>query len=287
MQLRVLKADGNFLNGTFPNWFDSFSNLTSLSLRNNLLTGALPSSIQKITTLTDINLSNNRISGKLLDLSGLSSLLWVDLSNNELDSELPKSMPQNVISLVLSNNSFTGGIPAMYAKLNHLQQIDLSSNNLTGTPPTGLFSLPNVSSINLASNMLSGSLSLNLGCGSKLQSVDISNNRLRGALPPCLKNNKKVFVKLGGNCLSTDSQQQHPETFCVEEEKKKSDHKGMSMGILIGVIAGIGVIALVLGAGFLLLCRQYCPRGTSEQHLLQKAVVDSSVTAEILTNASM
>ncbi|KAL8456673.1 hypothetical protein ACS0TY_034785 [Phlomoides rotata] len=261
-QLHVLKVDGNFLNGTFPDWLDSFSNLTSLSLRNNLLTGPLPSSMQKIPTLTDINLSHNRISGKLPDLG---SLRWVDLSNNSLSGEIPDK----------------------YGKLNQLQQIDLSSNALTGTPPSGLFSLPNVSSINLASNMLSGSLPLNLGCGPGLQLVDISNNRLRGDLPPCLKNSRSSrVVKFGGNCLLMD--QQHPETFCLEEEEKKKNNnksRGMSLGILIGVIAGIGVILLVLAWGLLVLCRQYCPRGTSEQHLLQKAVVDSSVTAEILTNA--
>ncbi|KAL8498881.1 hypothetical protein ACS0TY_022014 [Phlomoides rotata] len=44
----------------------------------------------------------------------------------------------------------------------------------------------------------------------------------------------------------------------------------MSLRISIGVIAGIGVILLVLAWGLLVLCKQYCPRGTSEQHLLQK-----------------
>ncbi|KAK6123707.1 hypothetical protein DH2020_042542 [Rehmannia glutinosa] len=90
VNLQILKMDGNFLNGTFPDWFDSFSNLTSLSLRNNMFSGPLPSSIQRITSLTDINLSNNKISGKLLDLSSLSRLRWLDLSNNKLDSGLPR-----------------------------------------------------------------------------------------------------------------------------------------------------------------------------------------------------
>ncbi|KAL8515482.1 hypothetical protein ACS0TY_014241 [Phlomoides rotata] len=50
----------------------------------------------------------------------------------------------------------------------------------------------------------------------------------------------------------------------------------------LNINAGIGMILLVLAWGLLVLCIQYCPRGTSEQHLLQKVWSD---TTEILTNA--
>ncbi|KAK6148084.1 hypothetical protein DH2020_018996 [Rehmannia glutinosa] len=288
VNLEILKMDGNFLNGTFPDWFDSFSNLTSLSLRNNLFNGPLPSSIQRITSLTDINLSNNKISGKLLDLSSLSSLRWLDLSNNKLDSGL-SSMPRGVVVVLLSNNSLSGRIPEQYAKLNELQQLDLSHNALTETALAGLFALPSIVSLNLASNMLTGSLPMHLSCGSKLHLVDISNNRLRGLLPSCLNSNVKTrVVKFSGNCLLVDLGHQHPDTYCVVNSKEKKGSRGKSVGILIGVIGGIGVVTLFLAFGFLVLCRRYCPRGTSEQHLLQKAVHENSVTgftAEILTNA--
>ncbi|KAI3455001.1 hypothetical protein Pfo_011664 [Paulownia fortunei] len=224
VKLQILKLDGDFLNGTFPDWFDSFSNLTSLSLRNNRFSGPLPSSIQRITSLTDINLSTNGISGKLLDLSSLSSLRWLDLSNNKLDSGLA-SMPKGIIAVLLSNNSFSGRIPEQYGKLNQLQQLDLSFNALTGTAPAGLFALPSITSLDLASNMFTGSLPMHLSCGSKLELVDISNNRLRGLLPSCLSSNVKTrVIKFGGNCLLIDLRHQHPEPYCVEnpQEKKKS-----------------------------------------------------------------
>lgn len=289
VNLEVLKLDGNFLNGTFPDWSNSFSNLTSLSLRANRLTGPLPASLLKLTSLTDINLSNNGISGELMDLSGLSSLHWIDMSNNDLDSGLP-SLPKGVTAVLLSNNSFSGRIPEKYGKLNQLQQLDLSSNALTEAATGGLFALPNIASLNLASNLLTGSLPAHLSCGSKLQLVDISSNRLSGALPSCLRSNvKNRIVKFSGNCLSTGSQHQNPESYCVanlSQEKKKPQEK--SVGVLIGVIGGIAVVVVLLAVGFLVLCRQYCPRGTSEQHLLHKAVHDNSVTgytAEILTSA--
>ncbi|KAL2492266.1 Leucine-rich repeat protein kinase family protein [Abeliophyllum distichum] len=287
-KLQILKLDGNFLNGTFPDWFDSFPNLTSLSLRNNLLSGSLPSSIQRITTLTALVLSSNTIYGKLPDLSTLYSLQWLDLSDNRFNSELP-NMPKGLKTILLNNNSFSGRIPQQYGQMNRLQQIDLSFNALKGTPPAGLFSLPGIISLNLASNMLSGSLPMRLSCGAKLGSVDISNNKLRGLLPSCLSSAIKTRgIKYGGNCLSNDLSHQHPETYCVESHEEKKKSEGKNLGILIGVIGGITVILGLLAYGFLVLCRQYCPRGTSEQHLLHKSVQDNSVTgftSELLTNA--
>ncbi|KAL2515103.1 Leucine-rich repeat protein kinase family protein [Forsythia ovata] len=287
-KLQILKLDGNFLNGTFPDWFDSFPNLTSLSLRTNILSGSLPSSIQRITTLTALVLSNNAIYGKLPDLSTLSSLQWLDLSDNRFNSELP-NMPKGLKTILLNNNSFSGRIPQQYGQMNRLEQIDLSFNALKGTPPAGLFSLPGIISLNLASNMLSGSLPMRLSCGVKLGSVDISNNKLRGLLPSCLSSAIKTRdIKYGGNCLSIDPSHQHPETYCVESNEEKKKSEGKNLGILIGVIGGIIVILGLLAYGFLVLCRQYCPRGTSEQHLLHKPVQDNSVTgftSELLTNA--
>ncbi|XP_075503496.1 putative inactive leucine-rich repeat receptor-like protein kinase At3g03770 isoform X2 [Primulina tabacum] len=288
VNLEILKLDGNFLNDTFPNWLDSFSNLTSLSLKNNQIYGPIPASLGRATSLMDINLSNNQISGKLPDLRSLSSLNWLDLSNNKLDSELP-IMPKGITAVLLSNNSFSGRIPKQYGELNNLQQLDLSFNALQGTTPSELFTLPNITSLNLASNMLIGSLPSSLSCGSSLGLVDFSNNRLKGVLPSCLSSDLKTrVVKFGGNCLSIDLEHQHPEAYCVENSSRKKNSKGKTVGILAGVICGIMVILATLAFGFLVLCRQYCPHGSSEQQLLHKSVQDNSVKSrgsELITNA--
>ncbi|XP_073142783.1 probable inactive leucine-rich repeat receptor-like protein kinase At3g03770 [Henckelia pumila] len=287
VNLEILKLDGNFLNGTFPIWLDSFSNLSSLSLKNNQINGPIPASMGRATSLMDINLSHNQISGKLLDLSSLSRLNWLDLGNNKLDSELP-NMPKGIIAVLLSNNSFSGRIPRQYGELNNLQQLDLSFNALQGTTPSELFALPNITSLNLASNMLIGSLPSTLSCGSSLALVDLSNNRLKGVLPSCLSSASKTrVVKFGGNCLSIDLEHQHPEAYCVENSGKNNS-KRKNVGILVGVICLILIILGLLAFGFLVLCRQYCPHGASEQHLLHKSVQDNSVksgASELITNA--
>ncbi|XVF08728.1 hypothetical protein REPUB_Repub07fG0028300 [Reevesia pubescens] len=291
VKLQTFVLDDNFFNDTVPSWLDSLSNLTILSMRNNRLKGPFPSSIKGITTLTNLALSSNEISGKLPDLSSLRNLNVLDLSGNKLDSHLP-TIPKGLLMAFLSNNSFFGEIPPQYSQLSQLQHIDVSFNMLSGKPPAQLFSLPHISYLNLASNTLSGSLSYNLSCGSNLEFVDISNNRLTGSLPPCLHSESgNRVVKFSGNCLSIDGHHpQHPESYCKELEVHmyKSNTGAKGIGVLISLIVAISVVIVLLAIGFLIVCRRYCPRGISEQHLLHKSVQDNSTagfSSEILINA--
>ncbi|XP_022736228.1 probable inactive leucine-rich repeat receptor-like protein kinase At3g03770 isoform X2 [Durio zibethinus] len=290
VKLQTFVLDDNFFNGTVPSWLDSFSNLTVLSMRNNRLKGPFPSSIKGITNLINLALPGNEISGKLPDLSSLRNLNVLDLGGNKLDSHLP-AMPKGLLMAFLSNNSFLGEIPSQYSQLSQLQHIDVSFNMLSGKPPAELFSLPNISYLNLASNGLSGSLSDNLSCGSNLEFVDISNNRLTGSLPSCLHTESgNRVVKFSGNCLSINGHHQHPESYCREPEVQmyRSNTGAKGIGVLVGLIVGIGVVIVLLAIGFLIVCRRYCPRRTSEQHLLHKSVQDNSTagfSSEILTNA--
>ncbi|KAK6920552.1 Leucine-rich repeat [Dillenia turbinata] len=289
VKLQTLVLDENYLNGSIPNMFGSMSNLTILSMRSNRLEGSFPP-VEKVKNLNNFTLSYNMISGKVPDLSGLTSLQMLDLAVNKLDSDLP-SLPKGLVMALLSNNSFSGEIPKQYTQLGRLQRLDLSSNVLKGTPQAGLFSLPAIAYLNLASNMLSGSLPNSLSCGEQLNYVDISNNKFTGGLPSCLNSTTSSrVIKLDGNCLSTNLQDQHPESYCVElkVKGKKSGSGRRDLGVLIGVIGGILVVAVFLAIGFFVVCRRYCPKGISEQHLLPKAVQDNSAagfSSEILTSA--
>ncbi|KAF9595676.1 hypothetical protein IFM89_002580 [Coptis chinensis] len=284
-KLQTLTLNENFFNGSVPDWFDSLSNLTMLGLKNNALNGTFPSSIRKLEKLTDLVLSQNRISGRLPDLSSLTNLHVLDLRENQLESELP-SMPKGLVNALLSKNFFSGEIPQQFGKLFQLQHLDMSFNLLRGTPPAKLFSLPNISYLNLASNMLTGTVPNHLHCSGVLGFVDISNNRLAGELPSCLRSSLgNRVVKFSGNCLSVDLQNQHQISYC-DRVSKRNRSAGKKIGVLVAVVGGIVLLMVFLAFGLVVLCRRYCPRGTSEQRLLTKSTQDkSAIPSELLASA--
>ncbi|XP_015066814.1 probable inactive leucine-rich repeat receptor-like protein kinase At3g03770 [Solanum pennellii] len=287
IKLHTLTLDGNFFNETFPDWFDSLHNLTILSLKNNRLKGQFPSTMSKITTLTDIVLSHNVLSGKLPDLTPLSKLLLLDLRENHLDSELPP-LPKRLTTLLLSSNIFTGEIPVEFGTLNQLQHLDLSNNSLSGMLPDGLFSLSSISYLNLASNVLSGSLPSHLNCGGELGFVDISDNRLVGVLPSCLNTiSDKRIVKVGGNCLSLDTQYQHSEGYCKQANSDKKRITGKGIALLTGVIGGIVIVVVFLLVVLLIFRRKRHAHNMVDKHIPPKVVQNTqpTVPSGLLVNA--
>lgn len=282
VNLHSLTLDDNYFNTTIPNWFDSLSNLNILSLKNNTLKGSFPSSLCKIKTLEVISFSHNEISGPLPSLTSLTSLHVLDIRENHLDSNLPL-LPKEVVTILLSNNSFSGEIQGYFGKLDNLQHLDVSSNQLSGRLPCDLFNLPKISYLNLANNVLSGSLSEKVVCGSKLGYVDISKNKLSGELPSCLANNSNSrVVRFGRNCLSFDYQNQQRGSYC--EESGFGWKKFMVWKVV--VIVGLAIVLLVSSV---LLCKKYQLKKKDREDLLPKTVQDNSsngVSSQILANAS-
>ncbi|KAG5569084.1 hypothetical protein H5410_058850 [Solanum commersonii] len=90
----------------FPQFTSGLQNLNTLRLSNNSLNGEIPSWIFSLPLLSQLDLSNNHFSGQLKEFSNNSVLVGVDISENEMQGCLPKSI-QNLVSLVwiiLANN---------------------------------------------------------------------------------------------------------------------------------------------------------------------------------------
>ncbi|XP_072953179.1 putative leucine-rich repeat receptor-like serine/threonine-protein kinase At2g24130 [Typha angustifolia] len=86
--------------------------------------------------------------------------------------------------LDLSDNFFTGSIPAELGALWRLKQLSLGTNLLAGPIPAELGFLPKLVYLDLGSNLLSSRIPVTLFCNcTSLQYVDLSNNSLAGEIP--------------------------------------------------------------------------------------------------------
>ena len=95
--------------------------------------------------VTGLDLSGNSLGVEILiaELGRLSSLEWLDLSNNRLSGEIPPELGNlaNLEWLDLSDNRLSGEIPAELGRLSNLRWLDLSDNRLSGEIPAELGNL--------------------------------------------------------------------------------------------------------------------------------------------------
>ncbi|KAL1112570.1 hypothetical protein V6Z11_D02G134200 [Gossypium hirsutum] len=240
-----------------------FSSLRVLSLVSLGLWGPLPPKINSVP-----------------DLTGLPLLKVVNLGGNLLGPQFP-SLSQSLVSITLSNNSFRSQIPSGLKKFNQLQRLDISSNKLVGPLPSFLLSLASIQYLNLAQNQLSGALASTTDCSNNLSFVDISNNLLIGKLPSCIgSNSRNKTVISSWNCLSTgNSNRQHPYSFCNKEalavkpvESKEQEEPGINLGLILGIIGGVVAIAGAIALLMFVIIRR--SRTTEDANYDERSIVD-------------
>ncbi|KAK7317528.1 hypothetical protein RJT34_01846 [Clitoria ternatea] len=253
--LKVLSLVSLGLWGPLPAKISRFWSLEVLNISSNFIYGEIPSSISSLKNLRSLVLADNLFNGSVPDLIRLTSLEELNLGGNKLGPEFP-FVGKNVVSIILRNNSIRSYIPPQVIHFGKLEVLDLSSNELFGTIPSSLISMPSLQYLNMASNHLSGNLST--ACGSALTFFDVSHNLLVGKLPSCFGSmSSKATVLYSGNCLSTKrlkDQQQHPSSYCKREGAlavkpparklvKESGNKGVTLGLVLGIIGGVVVIS--------------------------------------------
>uniref|UniRef100_A0A0A8Z6R9 Uncharacterized protein n=1 Tax=Arundo donax TaxID=35708 RepID=A0A0A8Z6R9_ARUDO len=213
-------------------------------------------------SLQSLVLSRNWLNGTVPSLSGLQFLVELDLGHNRLGPAFPE-VGKAVVRLVLSDNNFTGRIPAGVTSLGQLQFMDVSGNRLQGWIPSSIFALPALRHIDLSRNRLTGQLPATTACAEALEFVDVSANLLTGALPACMRGNSSAHTVLdAGNCFA-DAKQQRPSTYCNPgalaavlpppqgnggggQGRGKGGAVGMVLAIAGSVVGGALLIALVM-----------------------------------------
>ncbi|KAK1272718.1 Inactive leucine-rich repeat receptor-like serine/threonine-protein kinase [Acorus gramineus] len=134
--------------------------VTKLVLEHLNLTGTIrPHQITGLDQLRVLSFKNNSITGDLPDLSGLT----------------------NLKSLFLSDNLFSGEIPSGLSRLHRLKVVFLSNNRISGRIPPELVSLPRLRVLYLQNNRLTGGVPAFNQSG--LEHFNVSGNSLSGEIP--------------------------------------------------------------------------------------------------------
>ncbi|KAJ0007066.1 hypothetical protein Pint_29469 [Pistacia integerrima] len=229
--------------------------------------------------VTEIKLSSLGLTGQWgWQLSSLTSLTNLDMSNNNLGGDIPYNLPPNLQRLNLENNQFTGSPPYsisqttslkyinlahnnlqgqlndMFGQLSSLSTLDLSSNSLTGNLPESFSSLSSLSSLYLQNNQFTGPI--NVLANLPLDKLNIANNHFTGWIPEQLKN---INLQKDGNSFNSGAAPPPPPG-TPPASKNSPKHKdsgddsssnsggSSKSGIGGGGIAGILISIIVVGA---------------------------------------
>ncbi|XP_040864371.1 protein STRUBBELIG-RECEPTOR FAMILY 3 isoform X2 [Glycine max] len=108
------------------------------------------------------------------------------LSDNQFTGSIPASLSTltELTDMSLNGNLLTGEIPDAFQSLTQLINLDLSNNNLSGELPPSMENLSALTSVHLQNNNLSGTLDVLQGL--PLQDLNVENNQFAGPIPPKL-----------------------------------------------------------------------------------------------------
>ncbi|XP_071712176.1 protein STRUBBELIG-RECEPTOR FAMILY 6-like [Rutidosis leptorrhynchoides] len=227
--------------------------------------------------VTEINLPSLGLSGNIgYQLTSLTSLTTLDISNNNLGNQIPYNLPPNLQTLNIAGCGFSGTLPYsislmtplkylnaahnqlngdlqdMFGKLTSLSTLDLSFNSFTGNLPESFSSLSSATDMYLQNNQFTGPIDVLADL--PLKNLNVANNKFSGWIPSQLKN---INLQKDGNSWNSGTAPPPPpgtpataarnhqpsgnKTPSSSNDQKKS-------GVSGGAIAGIVISILVVGA---------------------------------------
>lgn len=236
-ELQFLDLSNNVISGELPEISGGLKSLEFLNLSDNALAGRVPEKLTTLPNLTVVSLKSNYFSGSLP--SGFQSIQVLDLSSNLINGSLPPNFRGgNLRYLNISYNRLSGEIPPEFAKgIPDNATVDLSFNNLTGEiPESSVF-------FNQEKKSFSGNPDL---CGKPVKNPcpipsTISNpppNVTEPTSPPAIAAIPKTMNSNPGTNSSGSATQS-------QNQGEKGLRPGTIIGIVIGDIAGIGLLALL------------------------------------------
>ncbi|WP_300570699.1 choice-of-anchor J domain-containing protein [Flavobacterium sp.] len=158
-------------------------------------------------TVVELNLHSNGLVGALPDLSALTNLRAIRLSDNDFSAN--NTMPSWFNNLThlkviwLYSCGFQGTIPSL-SNLANLEELLLMYNDFTpANIPSWIYSLTNLNSLALTECNLTGSISPSIANLVKLKVLQLGNNDLSGSIPSQIcQLQTLVYIEVYGNHLT-------------------------------------------------------------------------------------
>ncbi|KAF8769575.1 hypothetical protein HU200_006166 [Digitaria exilis] len=179
----------------------SGAGVTEIKLPGIGLDGSLGYELSNLFSLKTLDLSNNNLQGQI-PYQLPPNLTYLNLASNNFSHELPYSITNlaSIEYLNLSHNSLSNQMGELFGNHNSLSELDVSFNELTGDLPNSIGSLSNLSSLYLQNNQFTGSVNVLRGLSPALTTLNIANNNFSGWIP-------KEFssipdLTLGGNSFA-------------------------------------------------------------------------------------
>eukprot|EP00698_Gefionella_okellyi_P013240 TRINITY_DN3615_c0_g1_i5.p1 TRINITY_DN3615_c0_g1~~TRINITY_DN3615_c0_g1_i5.p1 ORF type:complete len:5028 (-),score=1048.37 TRINITY_DN3615_c0_g1_i5:200-15283(-) len=137
--LKELRLSNNLLQGTLAATMFNTA-LSSLSIDGNALFGT-PTALLSLVGTQRINIANNAFNGELPHLSSLTRLSYLSVEGNQFSGTINNlflfSDGNQIRTLLMGRNYFSGTFPNGFIFFNNLQQLDLCGNQFSGPLNSG------------------------------------------------------------------------------------------------------------------------------------------------------